>query len=127
MNDGLSAVAVDHLLTINEISDRTGHSPKSILQMRSVGHELYSLARRAHGKRLALEESVVDDWVQSHKHAIAKRLLNKRRKQNPDAFEPRRQLKIFGGQLDSVDELDAICHHSWCMDTSCRGCIGAQW
>uniref|UniRef100_UPI0012F6E3AB hypothetical protein n=1 Tax=Nocardia jiangxiensis TaxID=282685 RepID=UPI0012F6E3AB len=72
-----AATAIDHLLTIDQISARTGHSPKSIHQFRSCGHELYSRARKV-GNRLVLEESIVGDWVRRHKAATAKRLVAKR-------------------------------------------------
>lgn len=127
MNNSVQTMtAVDPLLYIDEISARTGHSPRSIRQLRVVGHELYSLARRR-GNRLVLEASVVDDWVQRHRKTTAGRLQAKQRKQNKSLSESLERLVDEDDQLSLEGGFDAIRHQSWCVNTNCRGCRGQGW
>ncbi|MBJ8340011.1 hypothetical protein JGU71_14030 [Antrihabitans sp. YC3-6] len=54
-----------HLLDIQGISARTGHTPNRIRQLRVKGHPLYSQAWKngdAPNSPLLLEESTVDAW-----------------------------------------------------------------
>ncbi|MBF6064682.1 hypothetical protein IU500_24605 [Nocardia terpenica] len=126
MNMGRTATAVDPLLFIDEISARTGHSPKSIRQLRSKGHELYSLARKV-GNRLALEESTVGHWIERHKDATTKRLLSKKLKQNRALDESLERLVSEDEMASLESRFDTIRHHSWCINVSCHGCLGERW
>lgn len=60
------------LLNIHGISERTGDSPKNILNLRVAGHELYSQAWKAGTARnapLRLESEIVDEWVAKRRAA----------------------------------------------------------
>jgi len=126
MNPSRTASAVDSLLDVNEISARTGHTPKSIRQLRSVGHELYRLARKD-GNRLVLEASVVDDWVTHHKADVARRFAAKQRKENRALTESLERLVGNDERKKVVKGYDFIQHHWWCRDSLCRGCLGESW
>ncbi len=126
MNTSRTATAVDSLLDVNEISARTGHSPKSIRQLRSIGHELYRLARKD-GNRLVLEASVVDEWVEYHKTGVLRRLKLKQGQQNRQLAESRERLLCDDDRKRVVKGYDFIQHHWWCRDSLCRGCLGEGW
>ena len=126
MSTSPSASAVDSLLNINEISARTGHSTKSIRQLRSIGHELYRLAHKD-GNRLVLEANVVDDWVEHHRAGVTRRLQARQRREYRALAEPLERL-VSDEERRSVDTgYDFIRHHSWCMNAACHGCRGERW
>lgn len=58
------------LLTIHQVSARTGHSVDRIRHLRVSGHELYDQMWRngnAKTSRLVIEEHLVDAWVKQQR------------------------------------------------------------
>lgn len=92
---------------------------------------MYSRARRV-GNRLALEESIVNSWVELHKDAVMKRLAAKANRKvralDDSALDESLERLIGSDELMELGAgIDVVRHHSWCIDMTCRGCLAQGW